>query len=58
VSDIFSEEKADLTGISRDSALFVKELVQVVTVKVDNSTSTYNHMSGERFGAYCPVLKF
>jgi hypothetical protein len=49
VSDIFSKEKADLTGISKDSGLFVKEFVQVVTVKVDNGTSSYNHMSGERF---------
>jgi hypothetical protein len=57
VSDIFSKENADLTGISKDSGLFVQELVQVVTVKVDNSTGSYNHISGERFCTYCPVLK-
>jgi hypothetical protein len=49
VSDIFSKEKADLTGISTDSGLFVEEFVQHVIVKVDNSTSSYNHVSGERF---------
>jgi hypothetical protein len=49
VNDIFNKEKADLSGISENSGLFVKELVQVVTVKVDNGTSNYNHLSGEIF---------
>jgi len=49
VSDVFSKEKADLSCISKDSGLFVEELVQLVTVKVDNGSSSYNQITGGRF---------
>jgi hypothetical protein len=48
VSDVFSKEKADLSSISKDSGLFVEELVQLVTVRVDNGSSSYNYITGER----------
>jgi hypothetical protein len=58
VSDVFSKEKADLSGISKDSGLFVEELVQLVTVKVDNDSSSYNHIAGERLPTHYHVLTF
>ncbi|PNF27054.1 hypothetical protein B7P43_G10403 [Cryptotermes secundus] len=57
VTDIFSKEKADLTSISKDLGLFVEELVQHVTVKVDNSTSSYNHISAGNPSARSGLLK-
>jgi hypothetical protein len=49
VTDVFSKEKADLSCISKDSGLFVEELVQLVTVKVDSGSSSYNQITGGRF---------
>jgi hypothetical protein len=49
VSDVFSKDKADLSCISKDSGLFVEELVQLVTVKVDKSNSSYNQITGGIF---------
>jgi len=49
VSDVFSKEKADLSCISKDSGLFVEELVQLVTVKVEKGSSSYNPFTGGRF---------
>lgn len=44
VSSIFSRE-ADLTGISSDEGLFVQELVQHVSVRVDDANSTASEIS-------------
>lgn len=44
VSSIFSRD-ADLTGVSSDEGLFVKELVQHVSVRVDNADSSASQMS-------------
>lgn len=44
VSSIFSPE-ADLSGISTNEGLFVQEMVQHVSVKVDNSGSSQSELS-------------
>ncbi|RZF37912.1 hypothetical protein LSTR_LSTR005412 [Laodelphax striatellus] len=44
VEDIFSEE-ADLTGISENEGLFLDELVQLVTIEADESSSQSNFFS-------------
>ncbi|XP_075228106.1 serpin B4-like [Lycorma delicatula] len=44
IQDIFSEN-ADLTGISSDSGLFLDELVQLVTVEVDERSSETNFLA-------------
>ncbi|KAK7871255.1 hypothetical protein R5R35_007543 [Gryllus longicercus] len=45
VSDVFSAEKADLRGVSSAGGLFVQDLVQLVTVRVDNSSSVLNQIT-------------
>ncbi|KAJ9580163.1 hypothetical protein L9F63_004180 [Diploptera punctata] len=58
VTDVFNQEKADLTGISKTSGLFVEELVQYVTVKVDEGSSSYNYMTASNPATRTEVSKF
>lgn len=46
VHDIFSDN-ADLSGISSDSGLFLDELVQLVTVEVDERSAQTNFFTGK-----------
>lgn len=48
VTSIFDPEKADLSGISKeDPGLYVEELVQMVTFKVDAEFSEANFLTGK-----------
>ncbi|KAJ8883243.1 hypothetical protein PR048_015083, partial [Dryococelus australis] len=45
VMDVFSKEKANLSGISQESGLFVDELAQFVTIKVEPNHSETNYLT-------------
>ncbi|XP_063242522.1 uncharacterized protein LOC134542306 [Bacillus rossius redtenbacheri] len=71
IKDVFSKEKADLSGMSKESGLFVDDLAQFVTIKVEPDRSETNYLTGssehaaetrtgdeERFVADRPFLYF
>lgn len=57
VNGIFTEE-ADFSGINPNSGLYVDDLVQLVTVKVDNETGTTNFLSASSVGTRTVTEKF
>ncbi|KAK9499150.1 hypothetical protein O3M35_003652 [Rhynocoris fuscipes] len=57
VTDIFNNE-ADLSGITGMKGLYLDDLVQLVTLEVDESSSSYNFLTSSAAATRSAVVKF